>query len=113
MPRDLVRLSRSIFRQYNLLIEISCILSMPFLKREAPDEDDEFDDIDDEDFLSEATALEAAAHLHAKRQKHGLGDDPRLLDLLQNKFGLQSFRLAQEAAITRSCSWLTLGWIEN
>lgn len=84
---------------------------MSFLKREAPDKDDEFDDIDDEDFLSEATALEAAANLHAKRQKYGPGLDPRLLDLLQNKFGLQSFRLAQEAAITRFCSRLTLVWI--
>ena len=86
---------------------------MPSLKREASDEDDEFDDIDDEDLLSEATALEASANLYAKRQKCGPGLDPRLLDLLQKKFGLQSFRLAQEAVITRSCSGLTLGWTGN
>lgn len=83
---------------------------MSFLKREAPDEEDEFGDIDDEDFLAEATALEAAANLNAKRQKYAPGHDPRLLDLLQNTFGLQSFRLAQEAAITRSGFGVSLSY---
>lgn len=72
-------------------------------KRSKPDDsDDDYGEVNGDEFLSAVTAVEDEVHLHSKRVKRTPEGDPRLMDLLHNKFGLKAFRLAQERVINRS-----------